>query len=194
MIVGTDEVGYGAIAGSLYVAGVAVSPSWRLEGVRDSKKMSYGARGALFPKLIEEVRGQWSVATATVEEVNKEGVWRALVRCHRSVILDLTSRFQVSTVVVDGSLDLGIAGVTSTPKADDSVPAVSAASIIAKVLRDEEMQFWDTVFPDYGFARHKGYGTQFHIEKIKKFGLCPLHRTYPKVLRLVSEEKSVLPS
>jgi len=192
LIVGTDEVGYGAIAGSLFVVGVAMPQGWCMDGVRDSKQMSAGARHQVFPKLIDVVRGQWALCTATAEDINKEGVFQALLRCHRAVIQDLTQRFSVSSVVVDGSLDLGVEGVSSVPKADGRFPTVSAASVIAKVLRDEEMELWARRFPAYGFEKHKGYGTPLHLTKIRQHGLCPIHRTYPKVLKLVPGSKSPL--
>lgn len=177
-VIGSDEVGYGAVAGPLYVVGVAMPRSWRLPGLRDSKKLTKAAREALFEPILEQVRGNWELAVFTPEQIDLLGVHHCLVKAHTLVLQRLLARTAgTTTVIVDGNMRLPeIPQAKAIPKADDIFPVVSAASVIAKVLRDEVMMVLSSTYPFYGFERHVGYGTEAHYKAMKKHGLCPVHR------------------
>lgn len=177
MIIGVDEVGYGCVAGDM-AAGVAVcheGQKWK--EVRDSKKLSPSKRSRAFELLHREL-AFWAVVYGGVDDINarRAGVVRFdILRRAAQLALD---RFPGCTVIVDGNQRLeGIPRQIAVPRADDQFPVVSAASIVAKVLRDRYMTTMASVYPDYGFETHKGYGTVQHMEAIRDLGPCPLHRT-----------------
>jgi len=176
--IGSDEVGWGAVAGPLYVVGVAMPKVWALQGLRDSKKLSRTAREALFEPLVEQVRGNWALAIRTAEQIDRLGAQHCLIDAHTAVLQQLLARTTGAyTMIVDGSLRLPeLPQAASIPKADDHFPIVSAASVIAKVLRDDLMRELAATYPWYGFETNAGYGSTHHLEALKKYGLCPIHR------------------
>jgi len=179
MIIGSDEVGWGAVAGPLYVVGVAMPRSWKLKGLRDSKKLSKKTREALFEPLLAQVRGHWALAVRSPEQIDRLGAQRCLLDSHLSVVRQLVERFSkenIEDIIVDGNIELPIAGVTPIPHADDLFQVVSAASVLAKVLRDDLMTTLAETYPKYGFQTNMGYGVAAHRKAIKKYGLCPIHR------------------
>jgi ribonuclease HII len=178
--IGIDEVGTGALAGPYVVAAVVCSSDWAPSGVRDSKKLSPSARESLvrytlIPPTIEDC---WVLSREANDLKHSKDLNNLMMELMRTVARQALKQYPDAVVVVDGLNAPKFQGVQSIalPKADDFVPAVSAASIIAKVHRDHVMQAHDKTYPHYGFARHVGYGTAEHKAALKKYGVCPLHR------------------
>ncbi len=173
-IAGVDEVGRGPLAGDVVAAAVILDPERPIEGLRDSKKLTEVRREAL-AELIRERALSWAVARASVAEIDQLNILQAsLLAMTRAVnALDL----QPTYVLVDGNR-LPRWDYPSEPviKGDDRVPAIAAASILAKVQRDSELVALDTEYPGYGFASHKGYPTAAHLEALKTLGVSPVHR------------------
>lgn len=178
--IGSDEVGWGALAGPLYVVGVALPKGWHFRGLRDSKKYTIGGRRAVFERLVEEIRDHWTLSITPPEMIDALGAQRCLVEAHTTVLQQLiarTPRERLERVIVDGALRLPrIREAVAIPKADATFPAVSAASVLAKVLRDDVMLAMAATYPQYGFDQNMGYGTEAHLKAIKRYGLCPAHR------------------
>lgn len=179
LVAGIDEVGRGPLAGPVVAGAVILDIDRPIDGLADSKVLSQKRR----EQLAEEISGKalaWSVAWADAAEVDCLNILQATLLAMRRAILGL--RIQPANVEVDGNClpDLefnerkidGIAVVGG----DRLIPAISAASIIAKVRRDRMMSDYDRVYPSYGFRRHKGYGTAEHRECLERFGPCPQHR------------------
>lgn len=183
-VVGSDEVGYGAWAGPLVVAAVATPREWSDPRVKDSKKLSEKARETLYAEFFQG-KFPMSVKIVTPTEVDEMGVWKALIFAHEEALKEVLLRCSDKPLVVlDGNVPVTIEGAVSVPKADDLVPAVSLASIIAKVTRDRIMAELAREHPGYGFARHKGYGTPEHTMSLSQKGPCPAHRlSYEPVSR-----------
>ncbi|MDR1740731.1 MAG: ribonuclease HII [Synergistaceae bacterium] len=179
--VGTDEAGRGPLAGPVVAAAVILTPQQERAlldmGLRDSKKMSPSGREAVFAAM-QDMGVAWRARSASVEEIEAFNILRAsLLAMGRSVSALLASAY-ADFVVVDGLF--GVPGV-SLPQfpvvsADSRFPAVSAASVAAKVLRDRVMAELDRFYPVYGFARHKGYPTREHREAVRTWGMSPMHR------------------
>lgn len=181
VVIGSDEVGWGAVAGPLFVVAVAAQKSWRFRGLRDSKKYADKAeRADVFERLTEELRGHWALATYSPSQIDQLGAQHCLIEAHTRVLQELlakTPKSALDRVIVDGSLQLpSVRDAVAIPKADANFPVVSAASVLAKVLRDGVMVALARSFPQYGFETHVGYGTSTHMRAIKNHGLCPAHR------------------
>lgn len=181
IIIGSDEVGWGAVAGPLYVVGAAVEKDWRFPGLKDSKKYaSKEERADFFESLVGALRGRWALAIYSADQIDQLGAQHCLVEAHTRVLQELiakTPKSVLDRVIVDGTLHLPkVREAVALPKADANFPAVSAASVLAKVLRDDAMVALARSFPAYGFENNVGYGTPVHIRAIKKYGLCPAHR------------------
>jgi ribonuclease HII len=178
-VVGTDEAGRGPLAGPVMAAAVVLTKDQEAEllklGLKDSKQMTPKKREALFLKMLE-MNVVWRAQAAGVETIAKLNISQASLWAmgrsvqKLSIIPDL--------VVVDGLYKIPDIALDQLPlvKADVLVPAVSAASVAAKVLRDRVMIVLDRLYPLYGFARHKGYPTRSHREAVRAFGLSPVHR------------------
>ena len=173
-IAGVDEVGRGPLAGDVVAAAVILDPARPVVGLRDSKKLTEARREALAGEIRDKALA-WSVARASVAEIDELNILQAsLLAMHRAVeALDP----QPSYVLVDGNR-LPVWGYASEPvvKGDDRVPAIAAASILAKVQRDGELVELEDRYPGYGFARHKGYPTAEHLEALQTLGVTPVHR------------------
>jgi ribonuclease HII len=190
-IIGADEVGLGCIAGPLVVCAVCVPKNWEPpKGLRDSKKLSADQRMHVKAHLQGQAAlGQihYQIAARSSQNIDQVGIRVALIAALREAITKLQDRYSVSKedTIMDGNMVLNFA--TSIVKADDSVPAVSAASVLAKVNRDVIMgSIYDVAHPGYGFAKHKGYGTKEHLAALEKLGPCPLHRkSFAPVARLI---------
>jgi ribonuclease HII len=167
---GIDEAGRGPLAGPLVVAGVILEQ--RINGLGDSKALTEEKREMLYPKILE--RSRYHLVTIEAEEIDGEG----LSRCMRAALEEIVDRLGSDDVrfLFDGNSSFGVSGIATLVKADGKVPQVGAASILAKVTRDRIMVEHDRRWPEYGFARHKGYGTAEHLEAIRRHGLCPIHR------------------
>lgn len=173
-IAGVDEVGRGPLAGDVVAAAVILDPQRPIDGLRDSKKLS-GARREVLAELIRDRALAWSVARASVAEIDRLNILQAsLLAMHRAV---QGLNPQPDYVLVDGNR-LPRWEYSSEPvvKGDDRVPAIAAASILAKVQRDSELVALDRQYPGYGFAAHKGYPTAAHLAALENLGVTPAHR------------------
>ncbi|GHS94400.1 ribonuclease HII [Synergistales bacterium] len=180
---GTDEAGRGPLAGPVVAAAVILSREQEREllglGLRDSKKMTPLRREAVFAAM-ESMGVLWSAQSASVERIAKTNILASSLWAMTKAVEKLPVHIDI--VVVDGLFALselrGRSSVCSVPlvKADSVIPAVSAASVVAKVLRDRAMRALDSLYPQYGLARHKGYPTKQHREAVRKFGLSSIHR------------------
>jgi ribonuclease HII len=173
-IIGSDEVGYGAWAGPLYVCAYVVEEGWTLSGLGDSKELSPSKRMDVYERLDLMRASLIRVESTTIDQF---GVGPCLIGAHVQAIKALLARgFENSRIIVDGNLRLPIARAEAMPKADRTVPAVMAASIIAKCNRDLVMRGLAREYPAYGFASHVGYGTPEHRAALDAYGPCPAHR------------------
>ncbi len=174
-IVGIDEAGRGPLAGPVVVGAVIMKPESFIEGVNDSKKVSEKKRELLYEKITEEAI-DWSVGIVSQEEIDEINILNATKKALKMAIMNL--KVKPERIVVDALEHMDTCGIpyTSIIKGDAKVYSISAASIIAKVTRDRIMREYDGIYPEYGFAKHKGYGTVAHIQAIKEYGPCVLHR------------------
>ena len=173
-VAGVDEVGRGPLAGDVVAAAVILDPQRPVAGLRDSKKLSPRRRLEL-AGLIRESALAWSVARASVAEIDEINILQAsLLAMHRAV---QGLALQPGYVLVDGNR-LPRWDYPSEPvvKGDDRVPAIAAASILAKVQRDSELIALEDQYPGYGFASHKGYPTAAHLQALRTLGVTPVHR------------------
>jgi len=189
VILGSDEVGYGALAGPIFVCAAFLPVGWTFPELKDSKKFaSHPTRErflARFLPALEEAGGGYALEYATAEDIDLLGVARVLPLLHRDALRSAEQRLAgrlLSRVVVDGSLHIDFPGAESVPKADGNVPAVMAASVIAKVHRDRVMIAFAETYPQYSFNKNMGYGSSAHLAALVEFGPCPLHRrSYKRV-------------
>ena len=172
---GIDEAGRGPLAGPVVVAGVIMPEDSMIEGVNDSKKVSEKKRELLYDKIIEEALA-YSVAIIGQDVIDEINILNATKSGVTKVIEELD--IKPDLILIDALEHIDTKGVPyeSIIKGDAKCYSISAASIIAKVTRDRIMREWDSVYPQYGFIQHKGYGTAKHIAAIKEYGLCPIHR------------------
>lgn len=181
-IIGCDEVGYGCLAGPLVVVGVRAAKDWKLAGLNDSKKLSAKKRDAmLLPlmKLVQNKEISYHLAERSNEYIDKVGVYVALKEAYVECFHALYA--PDSLIIIDGNLKFDNLGVdaydkVSVIKADAKYPAVMAASIIAKTWRDDKMHTLHHTYPSYGWDHNVGYGAKDHLDAIKAYGPCPLHR------------------
>ncbi len=174
LLAGVDEVGRGPLAGDVVTAAVILDPAKPIEGLADSKKITPRRRELLFEEILQKALG-WCVARCTVEEIDRLNILHATMLAMKRAVEGLV--IQPEYVAVDGNrLPVWPYPSQSVVKGDSKIPAISAASILAKVTRDNEMCMLEQQYPGFGFARHKGYGTREHIEAIGRLGPCPIHR------------------
>ncbi len=173
-VAGVDEVGRGPLAGDVVAAAVVLDPDRPIAGLRDSKKLSQARREALAEAIREQALA-WSVARATVAEIDELNILQAsLLAMHRAVS---GLALQPGFVFVDGNrLPRWPYRAEAVVKGDDRVPAIAAASILAKVQRDAELVALEQDYPGYGFAGHKGYPTREHLDALRRLGVTPVHR------------------
>lgn len=174
LVAGVDEAGRGPLAGPVMAAAVILDDRRPIVGLVDSKKISPRRREALF----DEIRAKalcCSIAQASIEEIDTLNILQATMLAMRRAVMGL--RLPPKLVLVDGNrlpvLDIRAEAIV---KGDDKVPAISAASILAKVSRDRWCQEYHQQFPQYGFDQHKGYGTADHLAALRLHGPCPQHR------------------
>lgn len=174
-IAGIDEAGRGPLAGPVVVGIAIMKPESFIEGINDSKKISEKKREMLYDKITEEAV-DWAVGIIDQNEIDKINILNATKKALHMAIDNL--KVKPDRILVDALEHIDTCGIpyTSIIKGDAKIYSISAASIIAKVTRDRIMRQWDEVYPQYGFIKHKGYGTAAHISAIKEYGLCPLHR------------------
>jgi ribonuclease HII len=173
VIVGVDEAGRGPLAGDVYAAAVVLSPEI-IEGINDSKKISEKKREKLYEEIILKSI-TYSVGVASVDEIERLNILNASMLAMKRAVERLDSTCEI--VYIDGNKAPSLSLPSKTiVKGDGLSASIAAASIIAKVSRDRYMLEMDKIYPEYGFAKHKGYGTKEHCENIKKYGICPIHR------------------
>jgi ribonuclease HII len=187
---GVDEVGRGPLAGAVYAAAVVLDPFIRLDGLRDSKQLSEKRRNEL-DLVIREKALAYCVASANVSEIDEINILQASMLAMERAVSGLG--ITVDFVIVDGNR------IPDLPcdaewliKGDSKSDAIKAASIIAKVARDNEMKRLDQIYPEYGLAQHKGYPTRAHLEALKRHGPSPIHRLSFEPCRLVAEQQGVI--
>lgn len=192
VIAGVDEVGRGPLAGDVVAAAVILNPSQPIAGLRDSKKLTEKRR----EQLAAEIRGKalcFAVARASVSEIDSINILQAsLLAMHRAVS---ALEIQPEYVMVDGNrLPRWSYASEAVVRGDDKVAEIAAASILAKVVRDNEMKVLDSRFPGYGLARHKGYPTPQHLAALRELGVCEIHRrSYAPVRAAIEAESAVSP-
>ena len=174
-IAGIDEAGRGPLAGPVVVGCVIMKPDSFIEYVNDSKKLSESKREILYEKITSEAAA-WSVGIVDEKEIDKLNILNATKKALTMAINNLNVKPDVILVDALDKIETNNIPYISVIKGDAKIYSISAASIIAKVTRDRIMKEYDEVYPEYGFAQHKGYGTAKHIEAIKEYGICPLHR------------------
>lgn len=174
-ICGIDEAGRGPLAGPVVVASVIMPAESNIEGVNDSKKISEKKREKLYEQILDEAIS-YGVGIVGQDEIDEINILNATKKGLTMSLQELTVKPDL--IIVDALNHIDTMGIPyeSIIKGDAKCYSISAASIIAKVTRDRIMREWDKVYPEYGFERHKGYGTSAHIEAIREYGLCPIHR------------------
>lgn len=173
-ICGVDEAGRGPLAGPVCAAAVILPPDTVIEGVNDSKKLSEKKREALF-EVIKETAVSYSIAYANVEEIESINILNATMLAMRRAVegLDVPADY----AMIDGNR-LPVLSIDSEciVKGDAKSMSIACASILAKVSRDRLLYRYAEEYPQYGFDKHKGYGTKVHVEALKAYGPCPYHR------------------
>ena len=173
-VAGADEVGRGALAGPVYAAAVILPEHPRLRGLDDSKKLTRLQRERLVPR-IEQRAVAWAIASASLEEIERLNILHASLLAIKRAVEALAQA--PAALRVDGIHAPPVSCPVETLVGGDAcVPAIMAASIIAKVARDAEMRRLDAEFPGYGFAGHKGYATPEHLQALQRLGPCAIHR------------------
>ncbi|MBP6652509.1 MAG: ribonuclease HII, partial [Xylophilus sp.] len=174
LVAGVDEAGRGPLAGPVVAAAVILDARQPIAGLADSKKLTALRREKLFDEILAKALC-CSIAEASVEEIERLNILQATMLAMQRAVEGL--RLKPGHVLVDGNR-LPTLGMTSEAivKGDATVPAISAASILAKVTRDRWCAQVDVDYPQYGFAGHKGYGTAAHLQALQDHGACPLHR------------------
>ena len=186
LVAGVDEVGRGPLCGAVVTAAVILDPARRISGLNDSKKLSEARREQLFDEIREKALA-WCIARAEVEEIDRLNILQATMLAMQRAVegLSVTPRL----ALIDGNrcpkLQVPSAAVV---KGDSQVPAIAAASILAKVSRDREMHQLDQLYPGYGIAGHKGYPTPVHLEALRRLGPTPIHRRSFAPVRVLLEQ------
>ncbi|QLE96645.1 ribonuclease HII [Neptunomonas phycophila] len=184
LIAGVDEVGRGPLIGNVVTAAVILDPLKPISGLADSKKLTAKRRDALYEEIIQNALA-YSVAFATPQEIDEINILHATMLAMQRAVLQLTVLPEY--VMIDGNRCPDIPfPCEAVVKGDSRVAEISAASIVAKVVRDREMEALDLAYPDYGFAKHKGYPTAAHMAALEKFGPLDMHRrSFKPVARLL---------
>ncbi len=173
LIAGIDEAGRGPLAGPVVAACVIMPPEHLILGVDDSKKLSEKRREALYAQIMEYAVAV-SVCVIDEKEIDRINILQAAKKAFETALGTLSVQpLHVYTDAMALETDLPF---TSLVKGDEKVYTIAAASIVAKVTRDRLMAEYDQIYPQYGFARHKGYGTKEHYEAIRRYGVLPIHR------------------
>ncbi|MFB6326350.1 ribonuclease HII [Pantoea deleyi] len=174
LIAGVDEVGRGPLVGAVVTAAVILDPANPIAGLADSKKLSEKRRLALYDEIKEKALA-WSLGRAEPDEIDQLNILHATMLAMQRAVAGLS--IQPDYVLIDGNRCPALPMPSqAVVKGDSLVAEISAASIIAKVSRDREMAELDRLFPEYGFAQHKGYPTALHMEKLTQHGATPHHR------------------
>lgn len=185
-VVGLDEVGRGPLLGPVVAAAVMLDPARPIQCLTDSKKLSEKRRDAL-DREIRENAFAWALGRAEVEEIDALNILQASLLAMQRAYLAL--KIDADVAMVDGNCRPDLAcQIRTVVKGDLIIPAISAASILAKVARDAEMRELDQQYPAYAIAQHKGYPTQLHRDLLEKYGPLPIHRrSFGPVKKLLDE-------
>lgn len=188
-ICGVDEAGRGPLVGAVVAGAVVLDPENPIEGLKDSKKLTAPRREYLYEQIMEKAKA-WGVGEASPAEIDEINILQATMLAMRRAIEDLTTRLGgwPDKALIDGNRcpELPIPA-EAIVKGDAKEPAISAASIIAKVTRDRQMQILHERHPEYGFAQHMGYPTEAHFAALKQYGACDQHRRSFSPVRKVLE-------
>jgi ribonuclease HII len=186
LIAGVDEVGRGPLVGDVVTAAVILDPANPIAGLTDSKKLSEKKRLALFPEIQEKALA-WSVGRCSPAEIDELNILHATMLAMQRAVAGLT--IQPDYVLIDGNRvpELSMPG-EAVVKGDLRVAEISAASILAKVIRDQEMEALDKQYPQFGFAQHKGYPTKAHFAAIEAHGVIAQHRKSFKPVKRILEQ------
>ena len=183
LIAGVDEVGRGPLAGAVVAAAVILDPAQPIEGLADSKKLSAKKREALAAEIRLKALA-WSLGRAEVEEIDRLNILQATFLAMQRALEGLA--IQPDQVLIDGNRCPKINyAMQAIIRGDALSPAISAASILAKVSRDAELIRLDQLYPAYGFAQHKGYPTPMHLNAIHQYGVLPIHRRSFKPIKIL---------
>lgn len=174
MIAGVDEAGRGPLAGPVVAAAVILPPGVRLLGLNDSKKVTPANRDRLYEE-IKEKAVSFSISSVSEKEIDIINIYQASLKAMRSAVIQLQ---QIPDYILVDAVKIPEISIPQLPlvRGDGLSASIAAASILAKVTRDQIMSKYDKEYPQYGFARHKGYGTRDHLDAICKYGPCPIHR------------------
>lgn len=167
---GIDEAGRGPIAGDLVVAGCIFKADTDISGLNDSKKISEKKREKLYQEIKPNTLNH--IVVISPQDVDEFGI----SKCMTKALLEIKKHLNADSYLFDGNTTFGVANLETMVKADGKIAEVSAASILAKVTHDRNIIRDSELYPEYDFEKHKGYGTKLHVEMIKKYGYCPIHR------------------
>lgn len=184
-VAGVDEAGRGPLAGPVIAAAVILDPRRRIRGLTDSKLLAPEERERLREKIHERALG-YAIGRASAEEIDRYNILQATLLAMQRAVMALP--ISPERVMVDGNrCPVFACGAQAIIGGDATVAAISAASIIAKVARDREMQELDQLYPQYGFRQHKGYATPEHLQALKQFGPCTIHRRSFAPVRIAAQ-------
>ncbi len=188
-VCGVDEAGRGPLVGAVVAGAVVLDPNNPIDGLKDSKKLTAARREYLYEQIMEKAKA-WGVGEASPLEIDQINILQATMLAMRRTIEDLTARLGAwpDKALIDGNRcpELPIAA-EAIVKGDAKEPAISAASIVAKVTRDRQMMSLHERHPEYGFAQHMGYPTEAHFAALKQYGACDQHRRSFSPVRKVLE-------
>ena len=184
-ICGVDEAGRGPLCGPVVAAACILPVDWHIDGLNDSKKLTEKKRELLFDVITEKAIS-YSIAHATVEEINTLNILEATLLAMRRAIAGL--EVKADFALIDGNVGRDFPLPVRTVIHGDAVsPSIAAASILAKVTRDRMCIDMDAEYPEYGILKHKGYGTKAHMDALRTYGPTPIHRT--QFIRFLNDEK-----
>lgn len=188
-VCGVDEAGRGPLVGSVVAGAVVLDPNQPIDGLKDSKKLTASKRDFLYEQILEKAKA-WGVGEASPAEIDQINILQATMLAMRRAIEDLSVRLGAwpDKALIDGNRcpELPISA-EAIIKGDAKEPAISAASIVAKVTRDRQMMQLHERHPEYGFAQHMGYPTEAHFAALKQYGACSEHRRSFSPVRRVLE-------
>ena len=182
LVAGIDEAGRGPLAGSVVAAAVILDDKFPIHGLTDSKKLSPARRRALEDEIRNTAQA-WAIAESSHSEIDQINILQASLLAMKRALLKL--KLRPDRVLIDGNRLPSVEGyqMLAIVKGDLTEPCISAASILAKQYRDRQMVELDQIYPQYQFAKHKGYPTALHRQLIQEYGVCPVHRRSYKPVR-----------
>lgn len=176
VLCGIDEAGRGPLAGDLVMAGCVLHVM--IEGLHDSKKLTEKKREALYSEIVKN--STYHIVKFSAQDIDNDGI----SACLKKGLQEILKTIHADEYLFDGNQTYGVTNLSTMVKADGKIPEVSAASILAKVTHDRDILEMAKKYPEYQFEKHKGYGTKLHVEMIKKYGYCDIHRKSYKVKAL----------